>query len=121
MYPCNEQNKLPTISFVGGATKNLYFSFLDAGGSDVDVSSYTVTFSIVSAVHRFGKPIKTKPMQISGDNSVMSVSLSPSDTVDLFGKYIYQISIIDAAGDAEEPRQGEMYIYQNIDKSAITN
>lgn len=48
--------------------------------------------------------------------SQLFVSITPEDTVDLWGKYIYQISIKDANGVVEIPNQGILYITNNIHK-----
>ena len=52
-------------------------------------------------------------------SNVLTVSLPPSKTVDLFGKYIYQIIIRDIEGDVEIPKQGILYITNNINKNFI--
>ena len=52
-------------------------------------------------------------------DNVLRVTLTPSETVDLFGKYIYQISIRDIGGDVEIPKQGVLYITNNINKGFI--
>lgn len=45
--------------------------------------------------------------------------LEPSDTYELYGKFIYQISIRDVDGNVEIPQQGLMYVTNNINKSFI--
>lgn len=52
-------------------------------------------------------------------NNVLTVKLLPTDTVDLFGKYIYQIIIRDIDGDVEIPKQGILYVTNNINKNFI--
>ena len=59
---------------------------------------------------------------MNGDNTaynVLYVELKPSDTLDLFGKYIYQITIKDADNNADIPQQGIIYIHNNINKSFL--
>ena len=51
--------------------------------------------------------------------NVLKVTLLPSETVDLCGKYIYQITIKDVE-DNTEPKQGIMYIGNNINKGYVT-
>ena len=71
-----------------------------------------------------GDPILTKTMEVSYDleddcDNILTVKILASETVDLFGKYIYQISMRDLGGDVEIPKQGILYISNNIDKSFI--
>ena len=49
----------------------------------------------------------------------MTVTLESLESVNLFGKYIYQITIQDRDGEVEIPSQGIMYITNNIDKGII--
>ena len=42
--------------------------------------------------------------------------LLPEETVDLFGKFIYQITIQDISGEIEIPDQGILRIANNINK-----
>jgi len=49
----------------------------------------------------------------------LAVTLDPLDTVDLCGKYIYQITIKDINGNIEIPKQGILFITNNINKSFI--
>ena len=58
----------------------------------------------------------------NGDGSafnILSVDLTPKETYELSGKYIYQITIRDVNGNVEIPKQGLMYITNNINKSFI--
>ena len=52
-------------------------------------------------------------------DNILTVTLESSESVNLFGKYIYQITIQDRAGEVEIPSQGIMYITNNIDKGII--
>lgn len=84
----------------------------------------TANFAIVSFTNKMGKPILTKPMEaIFNDdgtiNNVLIVTLEPKETVELCGKYIYQIQIQDIDGDVEIPKQGLLYITNNINRGFI--
>ena len=48
--------------------------------------------------------------------NVLKVVLLPEETVDLFGKFIYQITIQDISGEIEIPDQGILRIANNINK-----
>lgn len=114
---------LPTIDFVGGETQDLAFNvYFYKEKKPFSLTGCDCNFSIVSFTNKMGAPILSKPMTaIYNDegsaNNVLTVTLKPSDTVDLCGKYIYQIIIRDINGDAEIPKQGILYITNNINKS----
>lgn len=117
---------LPTIDFVGGETQNLAFHvYFHNGKLPFSLYGCSGEFSIVSFGNKTGAPILIKDMSISisasedAVDNILTVKLLPSETVSLFGKYIYQISIRDAKGNVEIPKQGVMYISNNIDKGFI--
>lgn len=117
MCPCNDANRLPTISFIGGATKTFNFNIFSSNGKPVDVTSCRAEFSLISSTEKNGPPLLKKDMTVSlSSSNILTVSLEKNDTINLYGKYIYQVSIIyDQL--AEEPMQGDLYIDLNIDKS----
>lgn len=115
---------LPTIDFVGGSTQDLLFNVLFCSNKrPFSLEGCVGNFAIVNFLNRTGAPIVSKTMSISigadGMDNKLLVTLDPEDTVDLAGKYIYQITIKDADGDVEIPKQGIMYITNNINKSYI--
>lgn len=123
----NSPYVLPTIEFVGGETQDLIFNvFFFAGRKPFGLMGCSAVFSVVSALNKRGTPVVSKQMTIvpsvegEASNS-LSVTLIPEDTVDLCGKYIYQIQIRDIDGDTEIPKQGLLYITNNIDKKFITD
>lgn len=115
---------LPTIDFVGGSTQELVFhTFFAQNKKPFDLSSCTASFALINFVNKSGEPLISKPMEIGksedGDETVtniLRVVLLPEDTVNLVGKFIYQISILDIAGEVEIPDQGIMRIANNINK-----
>lgn len=117
---------LPEISFVGGETQDLMFRvFFYKNKMPYSLSGCSSNFSIVSFRNKTGEPILSKPMgtQYSDENAVnnvLTVTLSPADTVNLSGKYIYQIQMRDIDGDIEIPKQGILYITNNINKGFIS-
>lgn len=116
---------LPTIDFVGGETQDLAFNiYFYANKRPYSLSGCTANFSIVSFRNRIGTPILTKEMGVAFNtegtiNNVLTVTLSPEETVDLFGKYIYEIQMRDIDGDVEIPKQGILYVTNNINKGFI--
>ena len=125
MSYCFDTYTLPTIDFVGGETQDLAFHvYFYINNKPFSLSGCTCNFSIVSFTNKTGAPIISKEMSpkynddLSSDN-VLTVTLTPQETVNLFGKYIYQISIRDIGGDVEIPKQGILYITNNINKGFI--
>lgn len=116
---------LPTIDFVAGETQDLVFRvYFYKNRRPFSMTGCTSNFAIVSFTNKMGKPILTKPMEdIFNDdgtiNNVLTVTLEPQETVDLCGKYIYQIQIKDVSGNVEIPKQGILYITNNINKGFI--
>lgn len=116
---------LPTIDFVGGSTQELVFhTFFSQNKKPFDLSSCTASFAVISFINKNGSPLIIKTMQIDkseyGDGTatnILRVVLQPEDTVDLVGKFIYQISIQDISGDIEIPDQGILRIANNINKN----
>lgn len=114
---------LPEISFVGGETRDLLFRLFTDTGKIFNAAGATAMFSVVGSTNRTGTPIISKPMGIIADDdgidSILTVTLLPAETVNLYGKFIYQISIRDLSGETEIPSQGILCITNNIDKGFI--
>ncbi len=116
---------LPTIEFVGGESQELLFHvYFYNGKKPFSMTGCTSNFSIVDFRNKVGSPILTKTMDVleNSDGSsfnVLSVELTPQETYELSGKYIYQISIRDVNGNVEIPKQGLIYITNNINKGFI--
>lgn len=124
--PCDmSPYTLPTIDFVGGETQELLFHvYFYQNKRPFSMTGCTSNFSIVDFMNKKGAPILTKKMDVleNSDGSalnILSVELEPLETYELSGKYIYQISIKDVNGNVEIPKQGLIYITNNINKSFI--
>ena len=114
---------LPEWKFIGGETQTRIFTLYKMGGSVAyDIPSASVELSIVDFVHPKSAPTSLGVTEIQrDDNGVFCnvyVKLSPIDTVNLSGKFIYQLSIKDESGNVSILK-GIMYISENIDKSFI--
>lgn len=118
---------LPEISFIGGSTEEFVFHVYDENKKVFDLTSCTANLAIINYVNKGGEPLISKDMSVVADEggdgepvyNVLKVTLLPSETVDLCGKYIYQITIKDVE-DNTEPKQGIMYIGNNINKAYVT-
>lgn len=119
--------KLPNIDFVGGSTQELAFHcYHHSSKRPCDMSFCNAEFSIINYMNKNGAPLVVKPMDIrecatkdGTEYNVLSVKLEATDTVELVGKFIYQITIKDQNGNVEIPSQGIMQIVNNIDKPFV--
>jgi hypothetical protein len=116
---------LPELSIIGGSSQRLVFDvFHGDSGNHFDLDGCDVFFSLINYVNKTGAPIISKSVdKISEDDSdchTISVTLTPSETVDCVGKFIYQITINDEYGNSDQ-MQGVIYIHKNIDKSRINS
>lgn len=116
---------LPEISFVGGESQTFLFNLYTKSGSGYNTDGCDIAFSIVNFANKSNTPIliKSGSTQVGADgvSNTVVIGLEPQDTVGLYGKYIYQLSIRDAAGITEIPGHGIMNITRNIHQSFITN
>lgn len=119
---------LPDIEFVGGATQELAFRcYHKNNGEPSEMSPYSANFSVINAVNKHGTPLLSKVMTVlqgsaedNGVSNVLYVVLTPLDTYDLWGKYIYQVTIKDPTGVTEIPGQGLLHITHNINESFVS-
>lgn len=119
----NKMYSLPEIRFVGGSSEDLKFNLYydEADPKPFNLFGGEANFSIVNFINKNSTPLVSKGMEISMNEeethySVLRVSLDPADTVDLFGKFVYQITLKDIDGNVD-PRQGIINIHNNIDKA----
>lgn len=116
---------LPEIAFVGGESQILLFNLYTISGNDFDASECKVGFAVIHYANKNGMPVLTKDADIlMGKNGVMniaSVDIYPEDTLDLYGRYVYQLTITDAYNNTEIPGQGLIDITRNIHPEFITD
>lgn len=117
---------LPQIDFVGGSTADLIFNVYWGAENPkpFGMVGCVANFAVIDYVNKTGTPIISKTMEVrlNADDTyynVLYVELKPSDTLDLFGKYIYQITIKDVDNSADIPQQGILYIHNNINKQYL--
>lgn len=117
------RDTLPDWEFTGGETQEYEFTLRSEDGGYYDVPKATASL----AVAEFINPqvvVLTKEVTVAANsnkyNCLVTFTLDPEDTVDLCGKYIYQITLKTTDGTISVPQRGRMYIIQNIDKSFAT-
>ena len=113
---------LPDWDFVGGSTQKRIFTMTNESGVTYAYPGSSASISIIEYVNR-GAPVLTKAATVGADASGkycdVTAALTPSETLNLCGKYIYQLSIKDANGNYSIPMYGLMHIADNIDKSFV--
>lgn len=113
---------LPELDFVGGSSEDFVFHVYSdkSNPKPFGLTNCTANFSIINFVNKNGVPVVSKTMTVRMDKdetfyNILSVSLTPRDTVDLFGKFVYQITIKDIDNNVDL-QQGVIYIHNNINK-----
>lgn len=116
---------LPEISFVGGETQEFNFHLKNHRGEPFDASGADVNFAICNYSNKTGSPILSYTPELLADKtgcaSVIILKIPKEDTALLYGKFIYQITIVDASGSSEIPNQGIMNIAKNINQEYVLN
>jgi len=114
---------LPVLQFVGGQSQTLSFNLLTTSGGIFHADGCSINFSVVSYTDRNSVPLISKSAELIADNdgymNTAVVELDPTETVGLYGKYIYQITVNDG-GTIEIPGQGIANIQRNINPDLIT-
>lgn len=120
MFP--SQMSLPHFHFTGGETKNITIPIFNKAGNQIDAYGMTARLVISDYVNLNMDPLVIKDCKvIPGDSSAFAVLftvLEPKDTVNLSGKFIYQVTGKDVE-DAFGVMQGFMTIAANRDREAI--
>ena len=114
---------LPQDRFVAGQTCKYIWRLFRESGQPFNANGCEGSFALIDYSHKDEEPILVKPVDLLlGDEefvNIASLELKPEDTINLDGKYIYQLSIKDPEGNLEIPNQGLLYISNNIHKSFV--
>lgn len=114
---------LPEITFVGGESQTITMTLTNSSGEEYDFEGGNAQLAIVDFENKSAPSNFPKTSSISASTSgnycVVTFSLVPSDTINISGKYIYQISIKDDDDNMYIPNRGIMYIIDNINKAFI--
>jgi hypothetical protein len=119
----NDIYTLPQDKFVGGQAVEYRWRLYSKAKTPFDASGCEGNFALIDYSHKFGESILSKTLTfITGDEGVVNVAcvtLDSGDTVELSGKYVYQLIIKDADGNTEIPNQGFFLIYKNINEGFL--
>ncbi len=114
---------LPPYTINAGEAKDLTFPIYNRSKRQIDMTGMTARFAIADPVNQDSAPLLIKPcsvsQQVGSDYGSLQVKLDASDTVDLCGQYIYQITI---KSDEDGPGilKGLLTVFANYDKGAIS-
>lgn len=121
----NEIYSLPELAFVGGSSEELIFHAYRDGTEPkpFGLTGCTANFSIAHYADKSGTPLLSKEMTIKMDSAnvyenILTILLDAEDTIDLFGKYVYQITVKDSDARADI-RQGILMVHKNVDKTFL--
>lgn len=119
----NDIYTMPSIVFVAGQSNTIKWNLYTRAKTPYNAQGCTGNFSVVDYSDQEGDPLINKALSFSKgiENviNVASVNLAPRDTLELDGKYIYQIIIKDIYNEAEIPNQGFLLITHNINAAYL--
>ena len=117
---------LPEVMFVAGQSNTLRWRLFTEQNVPFNAEGCTGKFALVDYSDKYNdEPLVSKPLSfvigddVTGAKNVATVDLLPTDTLGLYGKYIYQITIKDIDGEVEIPNQGIFNIFHNINESFL--
>lgn len=116
---------MPEVVFVSGQSNTLRWRLFTMTHVPFNADGCTGNFAVVDYSDQTGDPLISKSLKFvvgddeTGVKNVATVDLLPQDTLGLYGKYIYQITIKDVDGEAEIPNQGFLQITHNINESFL--
>lgn len=117
---------LPEVMFVAGQSNTLRWRLFMEQNVPFNADGCIGNFALVDYSDKYNdEPLVSKPLSfvigddVTGAKNVATVDLLPTDTLGLYGKYIYQITIKDIDGEVEIPNQGIFNIFHNINESFL--
>jgi hypothetical protein len=114
--------QLPEYNMTAGETQNITIMLFAKNKNQIDAEGMTARLAISDFINQGGEPIFVKDCSIvqpaGSDLASLYCQLSPSDTIAMRGKYIYQVTVKDI-DDTVSILKGIMNISRNVDQSAI--
>lgn len=120
----NLKYTLPPIEFIGGFSEDMIFNLKNEHGVPFDANGLEVDFSIISYADKLGTPVISKYATLVDDGTgaftILKINFTPNESVDLYGKYIYQITFKNSTNKSVKmPLQGVLTVYRNINPSFV--
>ena len=111
---CNLCTNSFDFTMIGGDTEKIIFEAINEYANVADINGCTATFSICRYDERYNDSAIPIADTIISSNTVI-VNFAPEETIDLHGKYIWQLSIYNAELHKLASAQGSVTIFKNID------
>ena len=109
---------LPDWTFVGGGFQSYEFILRNEEGSYYDLPDATVNLAIADYLDPshlvFQLDTTTTKLQGTDCSCRALFTLSPTNTVNMSGRYIYQITVESSDGIVAPPLRGRMFVTKNI-------
>lgn len=110
---------LPQINMTAGETQTVIFNLLTPEGKPFDgADTCEANFALVEYHNRLSDPLINKNIEITYDvdgyDNVAIVKFDINDTLNLAGKYVYQLSLKSSSGDYDVVGHGFLYLVRNI-------
>lgn len=116
-------DNVPDIFEVAGGDIDIDFRLRNELGGFFSAEGCTIRLAIADWLYRY-ETLFTYDAEIKEDSngilSIASVHIPGTDTVNMCGAYVYQISMRDSHGHLEPPVQGKLVISQSADPAFIT-
>lgn len=118
----SDQITLPQESIIAGTNRNIvFYLYTEDMRRQIDATGMIARFSLTDYINPSDTPIFTKDCVIitpEGESlAIITATLNRSDTLNLCGKYIYQVTINDLGN--VQVLKGIMNIANNFDKTNI--
>lgn len=117
-----KRETLPDWEFVGGVTQEYDFTLRAENGYYYDIPGATASLAIAPFANQQAAVVVKSGAIIAnaaGANCIAHFLLDKNDTVNLHGKFIYQITVKNTDGTIAPPMRGRMFIIENIDKAFV--
>lgn len=116
---------MPEIKLVSGQCKTIRWRLYKSKNIVFNAERCIGNFALADYSDKTGGYLISKSLTFSKDDdgvySIATIELSSSDTLGLYGKFIYQITIKDRYNnEAEIPDQGIMLIFHNINEQYLS-
>ena len=107
---------LPTVEMIAGDTCPMMFKMSDMTRMEIEFGSCTAHLSISPYVNESDDPVfEASTTQFS--DGVLTFEIDPVSTINLRGKYIYQLYL--SNGRENEIYEGHLIIYANRNKNVV--
>ena len=114
---------LPDYTMNAGEARTLTIPIYNSADKQIDMTDMAARFAISDPINQDSEPfvIKTCSIVASADSdyAVLRVDLAATDTVNMCGQYIYQVTVQDTDGRFGVLK-GVVTIAANYDKDAIS-